>query len=190
MVSGENLSFIAEKFSVGLDKLVELNQLSDPDKIEVGQKLKIPAELSGTHGIREVSGLPTTGTITSRYGMRRGRMHYGLDISNKLGTPIYSVNKGFVVASGWMRGFGKTIKIKSNQYLYIYAHLQERLVRKGMVVKKGQLIGKMGSTGRSSGNHLHFEVRKNNEPINPFAYFGKFDNGSMDKVIGLKRIDN
>lgn len=120
---------------------------------------------------------PTTNRlITSTFGHRIHpiwgiRMfHSGIDISGSYGDPIYAVNDGRVIYSGWQSGYGKVIIIDhGNGMSTLYAHCSVLLVGEGEQVKKGQLIGKIGSTGWSTGPHLHFEIRKNGTPTNPLS---------------------
>ncbi len=120
---------------------------------------------------------PTTNRlITSTFGYRRHpiwgiRMfHSGIDISGSYGDPIYAVNEGRVIYSGWQSGYGKVIIIDhGNGMSTLYAHCSVLLAGEGEQVKKGQLIGKVGSTGWSTGPHLHFEVRKDGTPVNPLS---------------------
>ncbi len=115
--------------------------------------------------------MPTNGCITSKFGKRWGKFHKGLDIGAPNGTPIYSSLDGRVIYSGWEEGYGKVIKIQHNSELItIYAHCSNLYVKVGQYVKKGEKIGEVGSTGRSTGPHVHFELRKNNEPCNPLVY--------------------
>jgi len=102
-----------------------------------------------------------TGKYTSGFGNRGRKFHHGIDISAKRGTPIYSANDGVIAYSGsGLRGFGKTVIVKGNKGLYtLYAHASKIYIKKGQKVTRGQKIAAVGSTGRSSGSHLHFEVR-------------------------------
>lgn len=118
--------------------------------------------------------MPNPGRISSQFGYRisptgRNReFHNGIDISNKLGTDIIAAGSGVVTYSGYNGGYGKVVMISHGYgYTSIYAHNQEILVSVGDQIEKGQVIAKVGSTGRSTGPHVHFEVRLNNEPINP-----------------------
>ncbi|HHU48736.1 MAG: peptidoglycan DD-metalloendopeptidase family protein [Caldicoprobacterales bacterium] len=114
---------------------------------------------------------PTKGRITSRFGRRWGRLHKGLDIANSKGTPIYAADSGKVIFSGWQGGYGNLVKIDhGGGMVTFYAHMSKRAVSKGSSVSKGQLIGYIGSTGNSTGPHLHFEVRINDSPRNPLKY--------------------
>jgi murein DD-endopeptidase MepM/ murein hydrolase activator NlpD len=114
---------------------------------------------------------PAQGRLTSRYGRRWGRMHNGIDIANSKGTPIYAADSGKVIFSGWSGGYGNMVKIDhGGGMVTYYAHLSSRSVSNGSSVSKGQLIGYMGSTGNSTGSHLHFEVRINGSSRNPFNY--------------------
>jgi len=114
---------------------------------------------------------PCDGTVTSQFGMRWGKMHKGIDIANKEGSPIYAALDGKVTYAGWMEGYGNVIKIDHNNGVETtYAHCKLIRVKKGEQVKKGQLIGDMGSTGRSTGPHVHFEIRVNGVPQNPSNY--------------------
>lgn len=109
------------------------------------------------------------GTVTSRYGGRWGRMHNGIDIADNLGTEIYASQDGNVIFSGNAGAYGNLIKIEHKYgYVTYYAHCNKLLVNVGDYVKQGQLIAKMGSTGRSTGSHVHFEVRHNGEILNPY----------------------
>lgn len=109
------------------------------------------------------------GTVTSRYGGRWGRMHNGIDIADSLGTEIYASQDGNVIFSGNAGAYGNLIKIEHKYgYVTYYAHCNKLLVNVGDYVKQGQLIAKMGSTGRSTGSHVHFEVRHNGEILNPY----------------------
>lgn len=115
--------------------------------------------------------MPTRGTISSRYGMRNGRMHRGLDIAAKTGTPIYAADGGTVTFSGWKGNYGNMVEIDhGNGYKTRYAHASKLLVKKGEKVYKGQHIANVGSTGRSTGPHLHLEVLKNGVYQNPSNY--------------------
>ena len=102
-----------------------------------------------------------TGKYTSGFGYRGKKFHHGIDISAKRGTPIFSAHDGVVAYSGsGLRGFGKTIIVKGEKGLYtLYAHANKLYVKKGQRVTRGKKIASVGSTGRSSGSHLHFEVR-------------------------------
>ncbi len=102
-----------------------------------------------------------TGKYTSGFGQRGKKFHHGIDISAKRGTPIYSAHNGVVAYSGsGLRGFGRTVIVKGEKGLYtLYAHANKLYVKKGQRVTRGQKIASVGSTGRSSGSHLHFEVR-------------------------------
>ncbi|CAE20926.1 Peptidase family M23/M37 [Prochlorococcus marinus str. MIT 9313] len=104
---------------------------------------------------------PTKGVFTSGFGWRWGRMHQGIDIANLTGTPIVASKDGIVTHAGWMAGYGYLVEIShSDGASTRYAHNSKLLVRKGQLVPQGATISKMGSTGRSTGPHLHFEIRK------------------------------
>jgi len=115
---------------------------------------------------------PTRGSLSSRYGRRWGRLHKGIDIANSRGTPVYAADSGKVIFSGWHNGgYGNLIQIDhGNGIVTYYAHLSKRVVSSGSSVSKGDLIGYIGNTGRSTGPHLHFEVRVNGSPRNPLNY--------------------
>lgn len=112
--------------------------------------------------------------VSSGYGYRRdpfnGRpaMHRGMDFKGPHGAPIYSAANGVVSFAGWHAGYGKTIEVRHGNGLSTrYAHMSRFAVRKGQRVAAGDVIGAIGSTGRSTGPHLHFEVRINNRAVNP-----------------------
>ncbi len=116
-----------------------------------------------------------SGRITDRFGTRRGfrswKPHTGLDIASRWGTPIYSTADGIVETTAWRSGYGKCIIINhGNGIKTLYGHLSAYKVKKGQTVKRNQLIAKMGSTGLSTGPHLHYEVRVNDVVINPELY--------------------
>ncbi|MCX7694928.1 MAG: peptidoglycan DD-metalloendopeptidase family protein [Caloramator sp.] len=114
---------------------------------------------------------PSRGYISSYFGRRWGRMHQGIDLAGPTGTPIYAADAGKVVFTGWMGSYGKCVMIDhGNGYRTVYAHASKIYVSEGIRVSKGQLIAAVGSTGRSTGPHLHFEIRKNGAPQNPLKY--------------------
>lgn len=108
---------------------------------------------------------------TSGFGMRWGRMHKGTDFAAPHGTPIYSTADGVVVHAGWLSGYGRLVKIKHAFGVETrYAHLSKITVSEGQRVSRGQRIGDMGNTGRSTGTHLHYEVRVGGKAVNPMIY--------------------
>lgn len=119
-----------------------------------------------------VAVIPTSrGMITSSFGERWGKNHNGVDIGAPSGTPIYALKEGLVSYASWEEGYGKCIKIEHDGKLEtIYGHCSAIEVKVGQKIKGGQEIGKVGSTGRSTGPHLHFEVRLAGVPVEPTQY--------------------
>lgn len=114
---------------------------------------------------------PSRGAISSPFGMRWGKMHEGLDIAANMGDPIKAALDGIVVYSGWETGYGNVIKLQhKNGLMTIYGHCSKLDVSVGQNVNKGDQIGLVGSTGNSTGPHLHFEVRVNGVAQNPVAF--------------------
>lgn len=112
---------------------------------------------------------PVQGKVFSRFEQTRARRHDGIDISATEGTPIKAAAGGRVIYSGsGIRDYGNIIIIKhENNFFTVYAHNSENHVLEGDIVKQGQIIGKVGSTGKASGPHLHFEIRKGKTPVDP-----------------------
>jgi murein DD-endopeptidase MepM/ murein hydrolase activator NlpD len=126
----------------------------------------------GSGGAPSSSGFiwPVSGPITSGFGWRWGRMHEGIDIGAACGTPIRAAAAGTIVYAGWMDGYGNIIVIDHGGGIATaYGH-QSALYVGGGSVSQGQTIGAVGSTGHSTGCHLHFEVRVNGAPVNPLNY--------------------
>lgn len=114
---------------------------------------------------------PSRGILSSPFGRRWGKMHEGIDLASPTGTPIEAANNGKVSFVGIRNGYGLCIMINHGNGLQtLYGHTSRVFVKTGQIVKKGQKIAAVGSTGHSTGPHLHFEVRKNGVPVNPLAY--------------------
>ncbi|MEF3694727.1 MAG: LysM peptidoglycan-binding domain-containing protein [Candidatus Cloacimonadota bacterium] len=177
---GDTLYRIATNNGVSVDDLKARNNLSS-NEIRVGQRLYIvgtppsrpvtrapQVQESETERLRSDLARPVEGRVTSRYGIRNGRPHKGIDIAARTGTPIFAVLAGTVVYSGVQGGYGNVIVIEHPDFVMtIYAHNERNLVSVGDVVTKGQQIATVGSTGDSTGPHLHFEYRIKGKPINP-----------------------
>jgi len=150
------------------ESIIETKIISEP---------KTQVELIGTKeppssvGTGKFS-MPTSGTLTSSYGRRWNRNHNGIDIGAKTGTPIYAADNGVIVESEYQsNGYGNIVKIDhQNGYVSYYAHCSKLYANVGEVVAKGDLIAAVGNTGRSTGPHLHFEIRYNDTPQNPYNY--------------------
>lgn len=115
--------------------------------------------------------LKTSFRYTSSYGPRWGRKHEGVDMAGSTGSPVYATAEGTVVFAGWDSGYGKLIRIKHDFGIETrFAHLSEIRVTVGQKISRGDRIGDMGNTGRSTGPHLHYEVRANGTAINPITF--------------------
>jgi len=121
---------------------------------------------------------PVKGRLSSSFGRRidpflgRGAFHTGIDLSAGRGTPVVATADGTVREAGWTGGYGKAVEINhgENGLSTLYAHLTDIYATPGQVVRRGEVIGRAGSTGRSTSSHLHYEVRYHNTPINPYKY--------------------
>ncbi len=188
---GETVESIAKKYKVSPEAIVsfELNHLDkDHPTLKVGQKVIVPGGKKPPRpqivhipyvkipkGARRGTGRfiwPTNGVITQRFWSG----HKAIDIGAPVGTPVVASDSGYVVfaSNGWNWGYGKLIIVDhGNGYRTYYAHLSSILVRKGESVGKGQRIGSVGTTGHSTGPHLHFEIRYHNIHKNPLLLLGR-----------------
>jgi murein DD-endopeptidase MepM/ murein hydrolase activator NlpD len=135
------------------------------------------AGIVGTTSAPGALGWPVSGTITSPFGYRRNpfgggmEFHQGLDIAAPMGTTVTAASGGTIISAGWYGGYGNYILIDHGGGMATgYGHLSQIFVSAGQQVQKGQAIGAVGSTGASTGPHLHFEVRLNGKPVDPAAY--------------------
>ncbi len=193
--SGDTLLDIAQDYDVEALDIKSFNNLTDSHKLSIGQKLIIPdGSIAPTSAPRIVdrnakiadrtpdgptpepikakgTGLiwPTTTTHISQ-SFRWG--HTGIDIDNRSRPSVYAALGGTVEFSGWLGGYGNLVIVNHGNGLQTYyAHLDKMYVGSGQAVSRGDAVGKMGSTGRSTGPHVHFEVRQNGVPRNPLGYF-------------------
>ena len=192
VVRGETIFSIAKKYATGSQGIVDypFNTFVDDEtfSLAVGQELIVPdgkmpniqpwsptryvAATTPNAGAVSATGRfiwPIGGTITQRFAW----YHKGADIATAYGTPILAADAGRVVVAGWPanEGYGNRVMIDhGNGYTTLYAHMASISVSAGQTVNRGDKIGLEGSTGRSTGPHLHFEVRKNGVPVNPFDY--------------------
>ncbi|AJQ29429.1 peptidoglycan DD-metalloendopeptidase family protein [Pelosinus fermentans] len=180
--TGDTLWWIANAYHVEVAAILQANGKENED-LSIGESLFIPggkkpketerllarAETTVSRSSGKRFSWPTEGELTSGFGHRWGRNHDGIDLANDIGTPVRAARSGRVSYSGWSSGYGRVVMIEHEQgYTTVYGHLNESYVSGGQYVKVGQSIAAMGNTGYSTGPHLHFEVRKNGTPINPY----------------------
>jgi len=178
---GDSLASIAAQYGTTLNALLDANDL-ETTQIHPGDNIFIPGGKISDYDYKKATGTlfvyPTSGRFTSGFGYRADpftgarRFHYAIDLANREGTPIRASQGGTVVSVlDRPTGYGKSIIIRHpNGYQTLYAHLSEFNIRQGQYVSQGQVIGKMGSTGRSTGPHLHFAIYRNNVPVDPLIY--------------------
>ena len=180
---GDTLWQIARRYNTTVSALMAANGLST-DALQAGQTLRIvggadlvraqPAPAPAPTAQAPTMVWPLQGKITSRFGYRSLRvggsnMHYGLDIDGRTGDPIRAATSGTVTFAGWMGGFGNLVIVTNGTTEYYYAHASQFYVAEGAVVATGQTIAAVGSTGNSTGSHLHFEIRVDGSPVDPLA---------------------
>ncbi len=174
---GEALWYIAAEYFTTIQSIVKNNELKNPNLLFPGEKLFIPTSIMCKTSNRKTGVIwPVFGEITSPYGWRinpithKKEFHAGVDIGAPEGTPVFSAISGVVTYAGWFGGYGNMIQILHGHMLTRYGHLSKIDCYVGERVKQGKLIGRIGSTGMSTGPHLHFEIRIDGTPYNPLGY--------------------
>lgn len=167
---GETLFRVSRMYGVSVQELIEVNNIYDHTDIDTGTRLRVPGAVV-TQGIV----WPLRGKLSSRFGPRGRRYHWGIDIPAPKGTPIKAAADGLVILSGsnlkGYSGYGRLVIIEHGSGMRtLYAHNSKNRVKSGSCIRAGEIIAEVGSTGRSTGNHLHFELRKNGKAVNPLNY--------------------
>ena len=185
---GDSLASFLKRHGLTSDQLKLYNPGLDFTRLSVGREVRVAKAVGGqkllairpsvsggaswpelpTFPVKEPSKVigpayiwPTKGVFTSGFGWRWGRMHKGIDIANNTGTSIHASRAGIVTYAGWSSGYGYLVEITHEDGESTrYAHNSQLLVKKGQMVHQGARISNMGSTGRSTGPHLHFEIRR------------------------------
>jgi LysM repeat protein len=179
---GETMWDIASRYDISVGQLQKMNPDKNPRRLKIGDKLTIPSsvrqdiagEVKPSRGISfsgAVLAWPIIGVITSNYGWRKSGFHHGLDIAGDIGDSIKAADDGIVSFADYKSVYGRTVIIDhANKQQTLYAHLQNIYVKKGQEVRKGQKIATCGISGRTTGPHLHFEVREDSDTYDPLKY--------------------
>ncbi|MGD0919167.1 MAG: LysM peptidoglycan-binding domain-containing M23 family metallopeptidase, partial [Thermodesulfobacteriota bacterium] len=184
----QTLYRICKTYGVDIKEVASVNGITDQSKIQTGQRIFIlgakkvlkveiiiddvvaePDERARIAHTKLDFVWAVEGKIVDSFQESEDRRHQGIDIASPLGTPIKASYAGRVVYSNnTIKGYGNLIILRhSEEFVTVYAHNQTNLVEEGAWVEKGQIIGKVGQTGRATGPHLHFEIRKNNKAVDP-----------------------
>jgi murein DD-endopeptidase MepM/ murein hydrolase activator NlpD len=190
---GETLYRIARAYGVGVEELARTNKITLKRGVQTGERLLIPGltgpvpvpppewdgatvlsepvsapgHASGCTGVRCLS-WPLRGVIYARFGVRGGESHDGVDLAAPEGTPIAAAAAGKVLYAGEQQGYGTLVILQHEDgTVTLYAHNKENVVKEGQAVEQGQVVARVGVSGRTTGPHVHFEVRRNNKPIDP-----------------------
>jgi murein DD-endopeptidase MepM/ murein hydrolase activator NlpD len=182
---GQTVSSIAREYGVSAEALIRTNRLGPSAKLRVGQRLSLPLS-EVPPGRQEPPSLadivlerppatplvqfirPVPGAIASPFGPRGVSWHGGMDLRAERGAPIRAAAEGMVISAGWERAYGRVVKIwHVSDLMSVYAHNLENLVKVGDWVEQGQVIATVGSTGRATAPHLHFEIRLSGRKYNP-----------------------
>jgi murein DD-endopeptidase MepM/ murein hydrolase activator NlpD len=189
----QTLYRICKTYGVDIKEVASLNGITDPSKIQTGQRIFIPGakrvlkveiyidDVVAEPGEKERENFaykklnfawPVEGKITDTFYDTESKRHQGVDIPSPLGTPIKASSFGTVIySSNTIKGYGNLIILRhSEEFVTVYAHNQMNLVEEGGWVERGQIIGKVGQTGRATGPHLHFEIRRNNKAVDPLMF--------------------
>jgi murein DD-endopeptidase MepM/ murein hydrolase activator NlpD len=181
---------ICKTYGVDMEEVARINGIRDKNKIQVGQRIFMPGATKvlkvdiyvedvtargKSTAVRYEKGRfvwPVQGTVTAPFGMDGKRRHDGIDISAPVGTSIRAADSGRVVYSDdKMRGYGNLIIIEHrDNFFTIYAHNKENLAEEEALVKRGDIIARVGKTGNATGPHVHFEIRKGSRPLNPAQF--------------------
>ena len=196
MRSGENLYRIGLRYGVSARAIASANGIRDVTELSVGTRLRIPkgrltqsspparaprkVDVASSKRLARLEARrqadlrfewPLRGRLTSRFGARWGRRHEGIDVAARRGTLIHAAEDGRVIHSGRLGDYGKVVIVRhGGNYRSVYAHADRTHVKRGQKVRKGQKIAEVGSTGRSTGPHLHFEIRYHETPKDPMLY--------------------
>jgi len=195
--SGDKIDDVARRYRVPVDRIRQVNPTVDLHSLKAGNEIFLPgarpqiisepARRAGTGSGRQQASVqnratrnfrwPVMGRISSPYGWRRhpitrrNDFHSGIDIRAGRGTVIRAARDGRVTFAGWMGAYGRTVVIEhAGGQSSLYAHCSSILVKQGDRVSAGQNIARVGSTGRATGPHLHFEIRNGNRPVNPLQF--------------------
>jgi murein DD-endopeptidase MepM/ murein hydrolase activator NlpD len=190
---GQTLWSVAREHAVPIEALIRANRLTPTSKLRTGQRLSIPLT-EVREGSQEPPSLadivlerppatpavtfirPVPGPIVSPYGPRGVAWHGGLDLRADRHDPIHAAAAGMVITSGWERAYGRVVKIwHLNDLMTVYAHNLENLAKVGDWVEQGQVIATVGSTGRATAPHLHFEIRLDGRKYNPIFWLPEAD---------------
>ncbi len=191
----QTLYRICKTYGVDIREVASINGITDHSKIQTGQRVFIPGAkkvlkveiVIDDVAAEQVEGekerpktvykkmdfiWPVEGRSGDGFEDNERKRHQGIDIRASEGTPVKASAAGIVIYSGnTIKGYGNMVILRhSEEYVTVYAHNQVNLVEERARVEKGQIIGKVGQTGRASGPHLHFEIRRNNKPIDPMPY--------------------
>lgn len=177
---GETLWDIARHYNVDLGELQRLNSNKNVNNLKIGDQINLPGDtarvalsesLKPSRSIVSRFTWPIRGTITSPYGWRSSGFHHGLDIAGDLGDSVQAAAGGVVSSTGYISLYGNTVIIDHfDGKQTLYAHLSQIKVKPGDRVARGAIIATVGSTGRSTGPHLHFEIRQGDIREDPLAY--------------------
>jgi murein DD-endopeptidase MepM/ murein hydrolase activator NlpD len=175
----DNFHSIAFAFEITVSQLKQANPWLNTANIAAGMRLTIPSARSETPSVV----VPQPGRfiwplkqldVSSDFGFRRGGLHTGIDLRASRGTQIYAAAAGEVVFSGRQNGYGHMVILDhGNDLQTVYSHNKHNLVYEGQQVQQGQLIASVGRSGRASGYHLHFEIRRDGKAVNPSNYLAR-----------------
>ena len=194
---GETVFRVAKAYGVSPEALAAANGIDDPRTLAPGQSLIIPEAASTSKeppfplkkenpatservkrpssdpSFRGDLDWPLRGVLYARFGRKGRELHDGIDLAAPLGTPIKAAQSGMVIYAGEQKGYGLIAIIEHpNGLTTLYAHSRELRVRTGQKVHEGQVIATVGESGRTTGPHLHFEVRKDGVPVDPLDHLG------------------
>lgn len=182
---GETVWQLAKRYQADVADILTANNITDAKKLEPGMELTIPGAVMPVsqtpHRIIAARSTdrpsstgfvwPTKGYISSGYGPRWGKFHYGLDIAANTGTPIVAVTSGRITDAGWRQGYGYMVRIDhQNGWVSVYGHCSKLYVKAGQQVRCGQQIAAVGQTGNATGPHLHLEMISSGKHQNPINY--------------------
>ncbi|HPU00588.1 MAG: M23 family metallopeptidase [Firmicutes bacterium] len=171
VVEGDTVSGIAAAYGVDEAAIIKANAIEDPTKLARGERIIVPGATVSRSAPRLYFRWPLKGRLTSGFGWRSGKFHYGIDLAAPYGTPFYAAAGGRVTYAGYRGSYGILVEVDhGGGCLTRYGHASKAAVSAGQRISAGQLLGYVGLTGNTTGPHLHFELHMGGKRVNPLAY--------------------